>query len=328
MAIAAAAQQGSDALRAQDLTRYVGKYQLRGYVIQIVVDQGVLSLVVPGAPFQRLRRLGPNQFKSETFENETFTFKEENERIAGLVSRRPGHSMKFKRISDAADDFSSGDSILNNKKLTPHFSFSFTEQDVAFVDTISRSLEKDYVKIKKDFRLDSLPVICVKIYPDRRSFNTGINYPAAPDHVLATAFGKDDIRIMSPIGMGDDSVMMVKGMLHEFVHCVHLNIDYSPNNPRWLWEGLAQFESNWFFDPSEIDEIRKRKFPRLARLGGGQEYTLGYALIEAITDLWGFDVVIELVKKRGDVNAVLGLSQKQFETSVFNHIYTKYVEKK
>ena len=132
--------------------------------------------------------------------------------------------------------------------------------------------------------------------------------------------------MVSPNNAGPDSLMLMKGVAHEFTHCVHLNIDYSPNNPRWLWEGVAMFESEWFFDPKEIDIIKNKEFPQLATLNNGMEYMLGYVIIEAIKDIWGFDTVIKLIKKRGDVQAVLKLNENQFEEKIFEHIYKKYIK--
>jgi hypothetical protein len=131
----------------------------------------------------------------------------------------------------------------------------------------------------------------------------------------------------SPGSKGIDSLMLMKGVTHEFTHCVHLNIDYSPNNPRWLWEGVAMFEANWFLDPRETAIIRNRQYPQLASLNNGMEYELGYVIIEAIKDIWGFDAVINLIKKRGDVQAVLNLTEKDFEQKVFDQIYKKYGKK-
>jgi len=132
--------------------------------------------------------------------------------------------------------------------------------------------------------------------------------------------------MVSPHAVGVDSLMSMKGVTHEFTHCVHLNIDYSPNNPRWLWEGVAMFESEWFFDPAGIDIIKNKNFPSLSALNNGMEYMLGYVIIEAIKDIWGFDTVIRLIKKRGDVQAVLALKEKQFEEKIFEHIYEKYIK--
>jgi len=130
----------------------------------------------------------------------------------------------------------------------------------------------------------------------------------------------------SPNSKGADSLMFMKGVTHEFTHSVHLNIDYSPNNPRWLWEGVAMFEADWFIDPKETAIIKNKMYPQLASLNNGMEYELGYVITEAIKDIWVFDTVIHLVKKRGDVQTVLKLSEKEFEQKVFDQICKKYAK--
>jgi hypothetical protein len=58
------------------------------------------------------------------------------------------------------------------------------------------------------------------------------------------------------------------------------------------------------------------------------EYALGYVVIEAIKDLWGFDAVIGLIKNRGNVQKVLNISEEKFEKDIFEQIYKKYVADK
>ena len=55
------------------------------------------------------------------------------------------------------------------------------------------------------------------------------------------------------------------------------------------------------------------------------EYMLGFVVIEAIKDLWGFDTVISLIKNQGDVQKVLNIDQRAFEEKIFERIYSKYV---
>jgi hypothetical protein len=57
------------------------------------------------------------------------------------------------------------------------------------------------------------------------------------------------------------------------------------------------------------------------------EYMIGYVVIEAIKDIWGFDTVINLIKKRGNTQAVLQLDQKEFEARIYEYIYNKYIKK-
>ena len=174
--------------------------------------------------------------------------------------------------------------------------------------------------------MNELPKVTVRVYPDRRSFHRGINFPSGPEELLATAFGKDDFRMTSPNSVNaDDSILLVNMITHEFTHCVHLNIDYSPNNPRWLWESVANFEAGWFINPAEIDVVRKKTIPPLSKLNG-LEYQIGYVIIEAMKELWGFEKVVQLIEERGDVQAVFNLSQQDFENKIYAHIYGKYLK--
>ncbi len=306
---------------------YVGKYESNGTIVQIALIKKALVLIVPGAPVQSLKSIGANKFKTDAFSDEIFLFIEKNGKIETMVSQRPGVLLELKKISDTADNFNQQDSILTLKKSTAHFSFLYNSIDSVSVVNIAEKLEGNYKKILRDLKVKKMSVTTVRIYPDLASFRQGIHFPNAPDFILATAFGKNDFRMASPNIKGIDSMMLQKGITHEFTHCVHLNIDYSPNNPRWLWEGVAMFESDWFFDPREIDIIKNRDFPSLSALNNGMEYMLGYVVIEAIKDIWGFDTVINLIKKRGNAQFVLKLNQKEFEARIYEYIYNKYIKK-
>jgi hypothetical protein len=308
------------------VSKYIGKYAVEGMIVQVALNNNSLILMVPGAPLQQMIPVGANKFKTDTFSDEVFLFVEKNGKIEQMISQRPGQSLELKRISSTPDDFNQGDSLLPLRKATDHFAFLYSKTDSIDIDLIAKRLEGNYRKMLNDFKIEKLPVTVVRIYPDLVSFHQGINFPNAPDNVLATAFGKNDFRMFSPKNAGPDSSMLMKGVTHEFTHCVHLNIDYSPNNPRWLWEGVAMFEAEWFFDPKEIDDIKTKHFPPLASLNNGLEYMLGYVIIEAIQDNWGFDAVVNLIKKRGDTQAVLKINEKQFEEQIFAHIYQKYVQ--
>jgi hypothetical protein len=309
-----------------NLSKYTGKYEVNGMIVQVGLINKALVLVVPGAPFQEMISSGINKFKTDAFSDETFLFVEKNGKIEKLISQRGGSSVELKKLSDTIDNFNEGDSLMELRRSTAHFQFLYSKTDSARIDPIADSLEVNYHRILADLKVEKMPVTTVRIYPDLTSFHQGINFPGAPDNVLATAFGKNDFRMVSPGNAGTDSLMLMKGVAHEFTHCVHLNIDYSPNNPRWLWEGIAMFESGWFFDPREIDLIKNKTYPQLASLNNGMEYMLGYVIIEAIKDTWSFDTVINLIRKRGNAEAVLKINENQFEEKIFDYIYKKYIK--
>jgi hypothetical protein len=311
-----------------DPKQCVGKYEANGMVVQVLMVNEKLSLVVPGAPVQELIPAGTNKYKSSTFGDEVFEFVEKDGKVAEMVSRRSGQSFPLKKISGTPDDFNKNDALLTLKKSTDHFSYLYSNSDSANITRIAEILERDYKKIPADFKLTSLPVVTVRVFPNLLSFHQSINFPGAPKEMVATAFGKDDFRMVSPTAPDVDSAILMKGVTHEFTHVVHLNVDYSPNNPRWLWEGVAMYEANWFFDPAQLPGFKDKQFPPLATLSGGVEYVLGFVIIEAIVDTWGFDAIIDLVKKHGDVKAVLNLDEEEFEKKVYERIYNKYILKK
>jgi hypothetical protein len=217
------------------------------------------------------------------------------------------------------------DSLLTQRKTSPHFVYDYSETDSSTIDSISFYLERSYSKILKDFKQKSLPATKVKIYPDLKTFQLSINSPGAGPQMLATAFGKDEFRMASPSAWGEESNALIKYIPHEFTHCVHLNIDYAPNNPRWLWEGIAMYESDWFMHPGQLEFMKNKDYPSFNELKNGQEYFLGYVIIEAIKEIWGFDTVIQLIKNRGNVMKVLKLSQKEFENQIYDKIHSKYL---
>jgi hypothetical protein len=311
-----------------DFSRFAGTYEMETGIIHFTVHQGALVLIVPGAPIQKLKLLGKNTFKSTISTDLQLVFTEDQGTITGVVSTEHRGTFKGKKITNDQVKILSltMDSILVLSKSSAHFTFLYSPIDSISVDTIASDFERNYNRILKDFKLERLPRITVRIYPDLNSFHKGINFPTASNQVLATAFGKDDIRMVSPNNAGPESWMLVHFAPHEFTHCVHLNIDYSPNNPAWLWEGVAQYEAKWFFDPKEFEFMRSKEFPHLADLRNGMEYMLGFVIIEAINDIWGFDVVLSLIKNQGDIQKVLKIKESEFEEKVFASIYKKYLQ--
>jgi hypothetical protein len=297
-------------------------------VIQFTLKNGKLFLITPGAPLQEMEATGKNGFRSKTIKDGSFLFVQ-NKTATELISTNSQGIIKGKKISGKIEDYSEVmDSLLTLKKTSTHFEFWFSEIDQNNVDSLIKYLEKNYYKILSDLKSNNLPTTRVKIYPELKDFHLSINSAGAPPEVRATAFGKTEIRMVSPNKWGDEKETLMQQIAHEFVHCVHLTIDYSPNNPRWLWEGVAMYESGWFIDPNELDIITTKKFPSLNQLGNGMEYMLGYVIVEAINDRWGFDTIINLIKTQGNSQKVLHINQEEFEEKIFDRIYQKYVTDK
>jgi hypothetical protein len=310
----------------QSPDRFVGKYQFEEMILQFGLHKDQLVLVVPGAPTQILETAGKMKFRSRDFDDLEFEFIERERKITEVVSTEKGQKAIGKKIAAKADFTSEVmDSLLVFTYSTEHFVFKYSSYDSTIIDTLSLRMERDYDRILADFKLKQIPAVTVRVYPDLKSFHLGINLPNGPDEVLGTAFGKNDLRIVSPQNAGSQQWMLVYALPHEFTHCVHLTIDYAPNNPRWLWEAVAQYEAGWFFNPKDAGIVSKKDFPAFNNLTNGMEYMLGYVIIEAVRERWGADAVIELIKNRGNTQKALKLDQKMFEEKVVDYIVEKYL---
>lgn len=310
--------------KAIPTNQLAGRYEFEnGMAIQFKTKGKTLFLITPGNPLQEMGATATNTYRSKTLRNDEFVFSiSKGDSVKVTVNNSFGSLTGTRTSINVVDNTETMDSLIPLRTKGAHFEYWYSETDKHIIDSLSAYLEGSYSRILNDFKLKSLPVTRVKIYPDLKSFHIAINQPDAPAEVLATAFGKDEFRMVSPSKGGED---MMKFISHEFTHCVHLNIDYSPNNPRWLWEGLAMFESGWFMDPSGIDDIKNKKFPALGELSNGMEYMLGYVVIEAIKDLYGFDKVIELVKNQGDIRKVFAITDEEFGKNVFEQVHKKYI---
>jgi len=112
------------------------------------------------------------------------------------------------------------------------------------------------------------------------------------------------------------------GKVHEFAHCVSLEVNDSfGNNPRWLWESVAVYESNQFRDPRTLSYMTSLTPPTFASLNSFDNtrvYEVGYTIGEFIVAQWGRPLLRSLIASNGDITGALGISPAQFERDWFN----------
>ena len=126
---------------------------------------------------------------------------------------------------------------------------------------------------------------------------------------------------------------IVQDALHEYAHCLSLLLNRKfANNPRWLWEAVAAYESGEFFEPREVDFLAEGRYPSLEELGediGADDriYKVGYLLVEYIQETWGREKLVELIKSGGELLPVLGLGQADFERAWRAFVERKYLRR-
>ena len=209
-----------------------------------------------------------------------------------------------------------------------HFDFIlYNGLSTTNIADISEALENNYGRIINDLQVQSMPVITIKIWADYTNFldamenDIGTRYNGATGYIL----GMSEFRLFYT---NDVALAAV----HEFAHVVSMHVNSSiPNNPRWLWEAVALYESNDFINPGTLSYMVSGDYPTLDELNTDYNssnhyiYSVGYVLLEYIVETWGMDTVIDLIKNNGNIPNLLGISVQEFEAGWFTFVEVKYL---
>jgi hypothetical protein len=211
------------------------------------------------------------------------------------------------------------------------------------ITVLKNKLNDNVGRIMGDLGLDigKAGTFTVHIWHNRENFLTtmeqklGKRYPQSNGY----AMGYSEIAVMyvdRPQTMIDMSGLLYCFTLeeiaeHEFVHCLSMRLNSRfPNNPRWLWESFAMYESNENYDPATLSYLKAANYPSLNELdtdfnvGNYKIYQVGFLIGEFIITKWGRSKLIELVKSLGDISKVLNISTTKFEMSWKQFVDQKY----
>ena len=181
--------------------------------------------------------------------------------------------------------------------------------------------------ILNDLQVLNLPKISVKIWGSKERFleaqesSIGKRYPRSFGYVW---WGEVRLRYRGS--------RTAQTAVHEFVHVVsqHINATIA-NNPRWLWESVAIYESGSpRFNPSKISYMKGGNYSSLSDLNydfnkSREIYRVGHTLIEYIVQKWGGISVIQLIKTNGNIESVLKISTEEFEEGWYQYTEKKYL---
>ena len=192
---------------------------------------------------------------------------------------------------------------------------------------ISQELNGNHTRITNDLGVENMPRVSLLLWADEEEFQAdmririGTNYPGATGYVT----GDNEICMLN---VGNLPLTAV----HEFAHLVSLQVNpYIANNPRWLWESIALYESRDFVDPKTLNYMVNGDYPTLSELNtdynlsNHQIYDVGYTILEYIIETWSVDHVISLIEENGNISAVLGLSSSDFEKGWYQFVKYKYL---
>ena len=218
----------------------------------------------------------------------------------------------------------------SNVLKTKHFTIHFTELDSANISTVGDSLESNYGRILKSLVAEDMPKVQVNFYSNIQELKEAVKEvePNLPDFAIGLAINVSEIHMLSPNHTGLDFQFMVSNTIHEFAHCVSFKVNPNiANNPRWLWESVAQFESRQRMNPKSLPYLIDENPPSLEELSQFTNtyiYEVGYFIAEYLVATKDEKVLNELMINHGDIQATLGMNEEEFTKAWFDFVKVKY----
>ena len=213
---------------------------------------------------------------------------------------------------------------------TTHFEIFYTELDDKNIKEIADSLEANYSRIVTHLQSEKLPVVKINFYSNITSLQIAVQSiePNLPIWAIGLATSVSQIHLLSPNHPKQDFRTMIHNTIHEFAHCVSYNINSNiANNPRWLWEAVAIYESNHYPEPQKISYLVNQNPPSLNELNQFTNtyiYEVGFFIAEFIVETKGNIGLNELIKNNGDLKKTMNLNEEEFTKQWFLYVKKKY----
>lgn len=218
----------------------------------------------------------------------------------------------------------------SNVLKTDHFVIHFTDKDSSNIDEVAKSLENNYNRIITSLNSPEMPVVHVHYYKDIQALKEAVKdvEPNLPDFAIGLATNASEIHLLSPNHDGLNFQFMVSNTIHEFAHCVSLNINSNfANKPRWLWEAIAQYEAGQQMNPKSLPYLLEQTPPSLHDLSqftNTYVYEVGYYIAEYLVATKGEDILNELILNNGDIETSLGMTDEELTQAWFTFVKEKY----
>ncbi|WET04853.1 hypothetical protein [Flavobacterium sp. YJ01] len=225
-----------------------------------------------------------------------------------------------------------------------HFIVSYSGIYKSEAEKVSKHLEDNYATIRENLKDVKHDIIKVFIYGSQFKF---MNATGLKEKAKGTSRGPNEFHFIYTNWFNsifpDDPL---KTALHEFTHCVQLNIlihkakdtiitqdrrtfekefdkKFAAEYPRWLWESISIFEAK------EVNTLSvkyaKSKNLTLEDLNkSNQIYNIGYTIIEYLTQKWGKDILPKLIASFGNIQKTLNVTSEEFEKGWIAFLNEKY----
>lgn len=210
---------------------------------------------------------------------------------------------------------------------------------------IADHLEENYNRIRTDLSDPEHDTIRVFVHPTQTDFNKGTELPTSTAN--GTSRGPNEFHFIwtnwfNSVFPNDP----IKTAIHEFTHCVQLNILIEESKrelgnvdngdfdkmfeekfinyyPQWFWEAICDYEAG-IVNSMSVKYGMGKNLTLKNLNSSNQIYNVGYTIIEYIVEKWGKDKLPVLITSYVDINTVLGVSESDFEKGWVDFVDEKY----
>lgn len=238
-------------------------------------------------------------------------------------------------------------SVVDNltELRTDHFVITYQGIYKEEAQHVADQLEENYERIRTDLGDPEHDTIRVFVHPTQTDFNKGTGLPTST--ASGTSRGPNEFHFIwtnwfNSVFPNDP----IKTAIHEFTHCVQLNIliteskrefgnvdngdfdkmfeeKFINHYPQWFWEAICDYEAG-IVNRMSVKYGMEKNLTLKNLNSSNQIYNVGYTIIEYIVEKWGKDKLPVLITSYVDINTVLGVSESDFEKGWVDFVDEKY----
>jgi hypothetical protein len=228
---------------------------------------------------------------------------------------------------------------------TTHFVISYRGIYQEEAQEIADNLEANYARIRTKLNDPDHETIRVFVHPAQADFNKGTGLLNSSANGVSR--GPNEFHLLWTNWF--NSIFPnnpVKTAVHEFTHCVQLNIlikqeqkkwakadngdfdrmfeeKFAREYPQWFWEAICDYEAG-IVNGISVKYGMSKKLTLKELNNSNQIYNVGYTIIEYIVAKWGEDKLPLLVTSYVDIKTVLGVGESDFEKGWVDFVGKKY----
>lgn len=238
--------------------------------------------------------------------------------------------------------------IVSSDHKTAHFTFYSTSHDFELTKNISNVVEKDYDRLKNNYKTDIESKINVRIFTNLQLYNMAFGnpfpFPRKPGNYDGQSTG-NTVYVLIPKTWQSlpDTIfppertrmLLAHEMAHSFVY--QLNPDISG----WLTEGLAMYEQTPVFNEtirkagfiSWIEsDIKNKSIPKFSELFNGRkitdqlitkDYVFAGSFVDFVIMKYNYNVLIKFITSL-DFTKSFGKSESEVQTEWENFLTEIY----